>query len=106
MNRDNFYILIFDDLDIGFNSKDENNVKTLLNIIRIVKEYNISFFGKEGINAKVILLLRDDISRVLINKDADTAKLFSSYEIPLNWYNHNGIYKKEEELSIKKFINN
>jgi hypothetical protein len=105
LNRDNFYILIFDDLDIGFNSKDENNVKTLLNIIRIVKEYNISFFGKEGINAKVILLLRDDISRVLINKDADTAKLFSSYEIPLNWYNHNGIYKNEEELSIKKFIN-
>ncbi len=105
LNKDNFYILIFDDLDIGFNSKDENNVKTLLNILRIVKEYNISFFGKEGINAKIILLLRDDISRVLINKDADTAKLFSSYEIPLNWYNHVNIYKNEEELSIKKFIN-
>lgn len=105
LNKDNFYILIFDDLDIGFNSKDENNIKTLLNILRIVKEYNISFFGKEGLNAKIILLLRDDISRVLINKDADTAKLFSSYEIPLIWYNHINVYKNEEEILIKKFIN-
>ncbi len=105
LNRENYYILIFDDLDIGFNSKDKNNIKTLLNILRIVKEYNISFFGKEGINAKIILLLRDDISRVLLNEDADTAKLFSSYEIPLNWYHHGSIFKNEDELAIKQFIN-
>lgn len=104
-NRDNHYILIFDDLDIGFNSKDKNNIKTLLNLIRIVKDFNISFFGKEGISAKIIILLRDDISRFLLNEDADTAKLFSSYEILLNWYQHADIYKNEDELKIKQFIN-
>jgi hypothetical protein len=105
LNRENHYILIFDDLDIGFNSKDENNIKTLLNLIRIVKDFNISFFGKEGMSAKIIILLRDDISRVLLNEDADTAKLFSSYEILLNWYQHSNVYKNEDELKIKQFIN-
>jgi hypothetical protein len=105
LNRDNHYILIFDDLDIGFNSKNQNNIKTLLNLLRIIKDYNISFFGKEGISAKIIILLRDDISRFLLNEDADTAKLFSSYEILLNWYQHSSVYKNEDELNIKQFIN-
>lgn len=104
-NRDNHYILIFDDLDIGFNSKNENNIKTLLNLLRVIKDYNISFFGKEGISAKIILLLRDDISRFLLNEDADTAKLFSSYELLLNWYQHSSVYRNEDELKIKQFIN-
>lgn len=105
INRDNHYILIFDDLDIGFNTTNKNNIKTILNIIRVVKDYNISFFGKEGISAKIILLLREDISRVLLNEDADTAKIFSSYEIPLNWYEHQRIYKQENQLKLKQFIN-
>lgn len=104
-NRENHYILIFDDLDIGFNSKNKKNITTLLNLIRIVKDYNISFFGKEGISAKIIILLRDDISHFLLNEDADTAKLFSSYEILLNWYQHSNVYKNEDELKIKQFIN-
>lgn len=105
LNKENHYILIFDDLDIGFNSKNENNIKTLLNILRVVKDYNISFFGKEGISGKIILLLRDDISNVLLNEDADTAKIFSSYEIALKWYEHSRLYKNEDELKIKQFIN-
>lgn len=104
-NKDNHYILIFDDLDIGFNSKSDSNIQTLLNLLRIVKDYNISFFGKEGISAKIVLLLRDDISRFLLNEDADTAKIFSSYEILLNWYQHSSVYKNEDELKIKQFIN-
>jgi hypothetical protein len=104
-NRDNNYILIFDDLDIGFHAKNKTNIETLLNIIRVIKDYNISFFGKEAINAKIILLLRNDISRILLNQDADTAKIFSSYEIPLNWYEYNQLMNKEDDLHIKKFIN-
>lgn len=105
INKDNHYILIFDDLDIGFNTKNKGNIKTILNIIRIVKEYNITFFGKNGISGKIILLLRDDISRYLLNEDADTSKTFSSYEIPLKWYEHNRVYKNEDSLKIKQFIN-
>jgi Cdc6-like AAA superfamily ATPase len=104
-NRDNNYILIFDDLDIGFHAKNQSNIVTILNILRVVKDYNISFFGKEGINAKIILLLRSDISRILLNQDADTAKIFSSYEIPLNWYEYSQLINKEDDLKIKQFIN-
>ncbi|PSR53257.1 hypothetical protein AHMF7605_06795 [Adhaeribacter arboris] len=105
INKDNHYILLFDDLDIGFNAKNPGNVKTILNILRIVKDYNITFFGKEDISAKIILLLRDDISRFLLNQDADTAKLFSSYEVTLKWYEHFQMQRDEDKVKLKQFIN-
>jgi cytidylate kinase len=105
LNKNNEYVLIFDDLDIGFNSKNTENINSLLNIIRVVKDYNITFFGKHAINAKIILLLRDDISNCLLNVDADPAKTFSSYEIVLKWYEYNNSKKNEDNLKIKQFIN-
>ncbi|MCF8266212.1 MAG: hypothetical protein K9I71_06500 [Ignavibacteriales bacterium] len=104
-NADNKYILIFDDLDIGFNASKTEHIKTILNLLRISKEYNITLFGKKGINAKIIILLRDDISRILVKNDADTAKLFTSYEIPLIWYEHEQSKKNENLTKIKQFIN-
>jgi len=104
-NADNKYILIFDDLDIGFNASKIEHIKTILNLLRISKEYNITLFGKKGINAKIIILLRDDISRILIKNDADTAKLFTSYEIPLVWYEHEQFKRNENLTKIKQFIN-
>jgi Cdc6-like AAA superfamily ATPase len=104
-NADNKYILIFDDLDIGFNASKTEHIKTILNLLRITKEYNITLFGKKGINAKIIILLRDDISRILIKNDADTAKLFTSYEIPLIWYEHEQFKRNENLTKIKQFIN-
>lgn len=101
-NQGNQYLLIFDDLDIGFNTRNEKSCDYILSLLRIVKDFNISFFGKSEINAKVILLIRDDISRFLLTKDADTAKLFSSYEIPIKWYEH---FLNENSLKIKQFIN-
>ena len=104
-NPENNYILIFDDLDINFKSDNLNSISTLLNLLRIVKDYNINFFGKNNYGAKIIILLRDDISRVLIDHDADTAKIFSSYEISLQWYEHD-VFKRNEDLTkIKQFIN-
>jgi Cdc6-like AAA superfamily ATPase len=104
-NLHNNYIIIFDDLDIGFNALNVDHIKTILNLLRISKEYNITFFGKKGINAKIIILLRDDISRILIKNDADTAKLFSSYEIPLIWYDHEQSKRDENSTKIKQLIN-
>lgn len=104
-NKQNDYLLIFDDLDIRFNFQNQSNVNSILSLLRSVRRYNIDFFGKKGINAKIIVLLRDDISRILVNKDADTAKLFSSYEIPLKWYEHAKLYRNENELKLKNFIN-
>ncbi len=104
-NLNNSYRLIFDDLDIEFKSENNSSVETLLNLIRISKKYNNLFFSDNRIDGKIIILLRDDISGVLIRKSADMAKIFTSYSIPLIWYEHD-LYKKSEDLlKLKKFIN-
>jgi len=100
----NKYYLIFDDLDIGINLDNPSNLSTLINLIRLSKDFNNNLFGKNGIDAKVVILLRDDISKILKRTGADTAKMFSSYEIPLIWYEHDLFRIDENLLKLKKFI--
>ena len=33
--------------------------------MRVAKDYNINLFGKNGLDAKVLILLRDDIKRIV-----------------------------------------
>jgi hypothetical protein len=101
----NSYYLIFDDLDIDFKENDINSINRLTSLLRIAKDYNIDFFGKNGLDCKIIILLRDDIKRIIVNHNADTAKIFSSYEIPLIWYEHEKYKVNENEVGIKKLIN-
>jgi hypothetical protein len=104
-NGENEYILIFDDLDVGFKVSNPEHIISILNLLRVSKNYNLNFFGKNGISAKIILLLRDDIADVLSSQDADTYKMLSTYGIPLIWYKHQ-LYKVDENLlMLKKFIN-
>lgn len=105
ISSSNEYYLIFDDLDIGFKENDKNSVENITNILRVAKDYNIDFFGKEGLKAKVINLLRDDLKRIIVKHNADTAKLFSSYEIPLIWYEHDKFRNDENSVGLKKLIN-
>lgn len=103
--QENSYTLIFDDLDIEFKAEKEESVESLLNLIRIAKHYNNNFFSENEIDAKIVILLRDDISDVLIKQSADMAKIFSSYSIPLYWYEHE-LYRRDENLTpLKRFIN-
>lgn len=101
----NEFYLIFDDLDIGFKENDKKSIENITNILRVAKDYNIDYFGKEGISAKVIILLRDDLKRIIVKHNADTAKLFSSYEIPLIWYEHDKFRSDENSIGLKKLIN-
>ncbi len=101
----NEYYLIFDDLDIGFKESDKKSIDSVTNVLRIAKDYNIDFFGKNGLNAKVIILLRDDLKRIIVKHNADTAKIFSSYEIPLVWYEHENFKNNENAVGLKKLIN-
>lgn len=95
----NKYSLIFDDLDISFKESDSSAIETLCCLIRTSKDYNNNFFAENNINAKIILLLRDDISNVLIRNSADMSKIFSSYGIPLIW-----MQSGHEQPKLKKFI--
>lgn len=101
----NEYHLIFDDLDIGFKESDKQSIDSVTNVIRVAKDYNIDFFGKNNLKAKIIILLRDDLKRIVVKHNADTAKLFSSYEIPLVWYEHDNFKSNENLVSLKKLIN-
>lgn len=104
ISSDNDYVLIFDDLDIGFKESNESSIENLTNLLRVSKDYNIDYFGKSGLNAKIIILLRDDIKRIIVTRNADTAKIFSSYEIPLIWYEHEKFKDSHDEVALKKMI--
>ena len=105
INSHNEYHLIFDDLDIGFKENDKNSIENVTSLLRVAKDYNIDFFGKNNLKVKVIILLRDDIKRIIVKHNADTAKLFSSYEIPLIWYEHENYKDDENKVGLKKLIN-
>lgn len=99
----NSYILIFDDLDIGYYNKSEKSLSILSDLLRVAKYYNNEIFGREGLGSKIIILLRNDIVKHL-RFNADTAKIFASYAIELNWYEET--YRSQENnLKLKQFIN-
>ena len=99
---ENSYILIFDDLDIGY-YKSETDILTLSELLRIAKYYNNEFLGRNQLNSKIVVLLRNDIAKHLCY-NADTAKIFASYAIELNWYEE--MYRTQEDrLKLKQFIN-
>lgn len=102
----NSYILFFDDLDVIADINDERTKHSLLSLIRVSKEINNELFAKNGLDSKVVLLLRDDISKYLSSIASDSSKIFSSYSTLINWY-QDGYHQNNNELdlNIRKFIN-
>ena len=104
--NENSYVLFFDDLDIGFDAQSPSSIDSLISLIRVSKEVNNDLFSKNGIDAKVVLLLRDDISKKIASLKTDTAKIFSSYSVHINWYQDEYTIKdSDDNLHIKKFLN-
>jgi len=101
----NRFYLIFDDLDIGVTIDNKNSLDALTELIRITKAYNLDVFRRNEIPGGIILLLRDDISEKIKQTQPDTAKIFTSYSIPLIWYNHRDYEQNENSILLKKFIN-
>ncbi|HAS6227578.1 TPA: hypothetical protein I7179_03790 [Vibrio vulnificus] len=95
-NNDNNYCLIFDDLDIGFKVSKKESVDNLICLLRATKEINAAW---NSFNFKCIVLLRDDVERLLVGMESDLNKYFGSYGVPLNWYTQG-----EEAPELKSFI--
>ena len=106
-SNDNSFVLFFDDLDVGFDANDPKSVGSFVSLIRACRYVNNEVFGKNNLEAKAILLVRDDIEAHVSGRFADTAKLFASYSSHINWYQeeHSGVGKDEDSLNLKKFIN-
>ncbi|WP_419238843.1 P-loop ATPase, Sll1717 family [Photobacterium leiognathi subsp. mandapamensis] len=105
VENQNSYVIFFDDLDIGFKASDTESVDTLLSLIRTSKHVNNTVFAKNNASAKVIILIRDDVERLLSPLGADIAKIFSSYSTELNWYQEEFLNDwKEDQIGLKKLI--
>lgn len=105
LDNGNSYVLFFDDLDIGFSVDNPSSIEAVIGLLRACRYVNNEVFGKKGINAKAIILLRDDIEAFLSSRFADSAKLFSSYASRIDWYQEAYVSNDENELNLKKFIN-
>ncbi|GFO82828.1 MAG: hypothetical protein A49_24550 [Methyloceanibacter sp.] len=104
--NDNSYVLFFDDLDVGFVSSEPSSSEYLLSLIRTARRVNNEVFAQNNINAKVVLLLRDDIEAFLSSRAVDTAKIFASYAATINWYeDYYTRVGEEHRLNLRKFIN-
>lgn len=94
--NDNHYYIFFDDLDIGFDAKNDNSVSSIISLLRATKQINHKW---NKYNFKCLILLRDDVERLLSSRESDLNKLFSSYSATLNWYK-----KGESAPDLKDFI--
>lgn len=105
MQNQNSYVIFFDDLDVRFKSTDKASVDSVVSLLRVAKSINNDLFSNNGIHAKVIILLRDDVEKFIADKYADTAKMLASYSARINWYQDD--FQKgdnENDLNLKKFI--
>lgn len=95
------FTVLFDDLDVGFNLKDDSHRNRILSLIRIAKDINYDsvFINK----VRILLFLRDDVKRNLIGFACDCSKLFGSYEFPINWFEGRNV--PEHKFKLKKITN-
>jgi len=100
INKETEFWLLFDDLDINFNIYSENDKKRVMELIRLAKNYNNEIFAQN--KATILIFLRDDVREKLISEYTDSAKIFNSYEIIINWYNQ---AKDENKIALKRLVN-
>lgn len=109
VSNENFFSIFFDDLDVDFRVTDFKSMENLMALIRACRHINNDIFSKNNLAAKVVLFIRDDIERHILHSEgyADSAKIFSSYAIKIDWYEEKyaGRPDQEDEIALKKFIN-
>jgi Cdc6-like AAA superfamily ATPase len=101
--KDKEFYILFDDLDITFQADNDEAKEKLLALLRAAKNLNTSIF--KGTKTRVLVFLRNDIKKVLEPKDSDTSKMFSSYDISLDWYDHQNFRLNENQVALKRFAN-
>lgn len=103
VNKETEFWLLFDDLDVNFNVFSESDKLKVWELVRLAKSYNNEIFINN--KAKILIFMREDIRSELITKFPDSAKVFNSYEIIINWYNYLGSNTEENDIALKKMIN-
>lgn len=96
--------IMFDDFDITYHLSDESAPKNLISLLRVATEYNTELLANT--KAKVVVFMRDDFYRVLSGIEADGSKTINSFSCPLDWYQHCQAIQGEENIPLRKLINN
>lgn len=103
VNKNLEFWLLFDDLDVNYDINNNFANQKIMNLIRLAKQYNNEVFKNSS--AKILIFIRDDVRNFIVSKYSDSAKIFSSYEIAINWYNHNLALMDENSNPLKKMAN-
>lgn len=79
------FTLIIDELDDHFRNEDIYK-HALIGLVKVVDEFNMQFWS-DGIDGKILILLRSDILKVL--SDSDLNKIKRGNALYLKWGTHN-----------------
>lgn len=99
--QDKEFFILFDDLDVDFDLNNDAHCKRLMSLIRTVSSMN----NRLPANAKILLFLRDDVVSHLTPKYNDSAKIIESHKVVINWYIHNLNKINEDDVPLKKMVN-
>jgi hypothetical protein len=102
LNNKRFY-LCMDDLDVHFSVDREEDKRRVLSLLRVTKEINLNVLDNS--KAKVIIVVREEITDSLMGMDSDVNKLLNSYSNPLKWYTTKIDNNNEKGCLLRKFIN-
>lgn len=95
-----FYIC-FDDIDVKFKIQRDRGI--LADLIRTACRYNSEYFNTQQV--KILLFVRDDLTRHLAGVDSDMTKILDSSQIALKWYQHYDYIIDEKNINLRKLIN-
>lgn len=98
--KSRFYIC-FDDIDVKFKIQRDKGV--LADLIRTACKYNSEYFNPRQV--KILLFVRDDLTKRLSGVDSDISKILDSSQISLNWYQHDDYLIDEKNINLRKLIN-
>lgn len=93
------YWILVDDLDVGYKLERESDNEKLMDLIRIVRVYNTEILNG---NSRILVFIREDICKHIVNKFNDSAKIIQSNNIPINWYLPLTEMGNEDETPLKK----
>lgn len=98
VKRREYWILV-DDLDVGYRLEDDNDNDKLMDLIRIVRVFNTEVLNEK---CKILVFVREDICKHIVNKYNDSAKIIQSNNIPINWYLPPAEIKNEDDVPLKR----
>lgn len=101
--KDYEFIVMFDDLDVNFSLKNESQLRKIMDLIRVTRNYNTIYL--KDTDAKILLFLRNDIAQNLDAVASDKTKILGAYSFAIDWYYHAEAQVDETKILLRRLIN-